>query len=49
MTVPTIAENLIDRENNMQKHTSNVFTETGELQGTEHWNKGVIVQNRMKG
>lgn len=28
---------------------SNMFTETRELKGTEHWNKGVIVQNRMKG
>lgn len=43
----TVAENLIDKVNNMQKHTSIVFPETGELQGTE--NKGVIVQNRMKG
>lgn len=33
----------------LQEHMSNMFTETRELKGTEHWNKGVIVQNRMKG
>lgn len=26
---------------------NNVFMETGELKGTEHWNKCVIVQSRM--